>query len=287
MPTARPRSSIVRRRRTSCRSCATRSGRMLAGTESPGRLYRFDANDKPFVLLDSGLDRAARRSRNGDDGAIFAAALSRGDDASSASENRSAVAPRSRRVTTASHVDQRGSATLHHQAAGRRSFASTRAARGNPFWDAPDVIYDIAVQGRRQPARGQRTRRTPVHDSAGPPGVPATRASTRSRSRGSSGRRPARTGGDGHGESRPRRSRSAPRAQSPASYVSPVRDTKSASTWGTIRWEAAGAVALYSRGPATRKSRTTRGATGPARTRTRRRCDPESRRRDFCSGRPC
>jgi hypothetical protein len=38
-----------------------------------------------------------------------------------------------------------------------------------------------------------------------------------------------------------------PAEQSPASYVSPVRDTKSASTWGAIRWEATGPVVLFSR----------------------------------------
>jgi hypothetical protein len=35
--------------------------------------------------------------------------------------------------------------------------------------------------------------------------------------------------------------------QSPASYRSPVRDTRSVATWGLIRWDASGPVALFSR----------------------------------------
>ena len=42
--------------------------------------------------------------------------------------------------------------------------------------------------------------------------------------------------------------------QSPATYVSPVRDTKSPSAWGTIRWESLGEVALYSRAGNTDKA---------------------------------
>ena len=44
-------------------------GRMLAGTESPGRLYRFESDDRPFVLLESGVTelRAAVASQDGID----------------------------------------------------------------------------------------------------------------------------------------------------------------------------------------------------------------------------
>jgi hypothetical protein len=44
-----------------------------------------------------------------------------------------------------------------------------------------------------------------------------------------------------------------PAAQSPATYISPVRDTKSASNWGTIRWEAVGGVTLFTRSGNTEK----------------------------------
>jgi hypothetical protein len=43
------------------------------------------------------------------------------------------------------------------------------------------------------------------------------------------------------------------RTQSPATYISPVRDTKSVSTWGILRWEAIGAVELYTRSGNTEK----------------------------------
>src|SRR5262249_23386696 len=41
--------------------------------------------------------------------------------------------------------------------------------------------------------------------------------------------------------------------QSPATYLSPVRDTKSASTWGEIRWESTGTVTLQTRSGNTEK----------------------------------
>jgi len=41
--------------------------------------------------------------------------------------------------------------------------------------------------------------------------------------------------------------------QASASYVSPVRDTKSVSTWGLIRWEGTGAVTIHTRSGNTEK----------------------------------
>src|SRR4029079_17417137 len=43
------------------------------------------------------------------------------------------------------------------------------------------------------------------------------------------------------------------RIQSPASYVSAVRDTKSVSKWGILRWESTGGVALFTRSGNTEK----------------------------------
>jgi hypothetical protein len=76
-------------------------GRMLAGTESPGRLYRFDSSDKPFVLLDTGL--AELRAVSSDaSGVLFAAAVAKGEESASAGETTSvavtlAAAPTSAR----------------------------------------------------------------------------------------------------------------------------------------------------------------------------------------------
>jgi hypothetical protein len=57
-------------------------GRMLVGTESPGRLYRFGSDDRPFAVLDSGLTEI-RAVAAAADGVVYAAALNRGDDAGS------------------------------------------------------------------------------------------------------------------------------------------------------------------------------------------------------------
>src|SRR6185503_15755579 len=59
------------------------TGRMLAGTESPGRLYRFDAGDKPFVILDAGAAEV-KATASDTSGAIYAAAVTKSDDASGA-----------------------------------------------------------------------------------------------------------------------------------------------------------------------------------------------------------
>ena len=64
------------------------SGRILAGTESPGRLYRLDANDRPFVLLDSGLAEL-RAVSNAPNGVIYAAGVAKGDESSPGGETTS------------------------------------------------------------------------------------------------------------------------------------------------------------------------------------------------------
>ena len=55
-------------------------GRVLAGTDSPGRLYRLE-NDRPFVLLDSGLAELRAISTT-PDGVIYAAAVAKAEGAS-------------------------------------------------------------------------------------------------------------------------------------------------------------------------------------------------------------
>src|SRR4029453_8339787 len=53
-------------------------GRIMAGTETPGRLYRLDASGRPFVMLDSGLTEL-RASAVGEGAVGFAAAGGTGD----------------------------------------------------------------------------------------------------------------------------------------------------------------------------------------------------------------
>ena len=219
------------------------SGRMLAGTESPGRLYRFDANDRPFVLLDSGLAEL-RAIAVGATGTIFAAALNRSDDATGAAES-SAVA--SAMVTTSPPAGGAPTSSATSTAPGRRSviFRIDPTGSWESYWESPDLIYDIAMQsdGGLLVATGPEGRLYIVQPDrqvflytgvdakqitrlVTPPGgalsVMATANPGRVISMGSA-------------------------RQSPATYVSPVRDTKSAATWGTIRWEAAGPIVLYTR----------------------------------------
>ena len=131
-------------------------------------------------------------------------------------------------------------------AASRRSTIYKIDASGSweSFWESPDAIYDIAVQpdGSLLVASGPEGRLYTVQSDRQvflytgvdakqitrlivPPGRAAVMATAN----------PGRLIAMG------------PAAQSPATYVSPVRDTHSASTWGAIRWEATGAVKLFTR----------------------------------------
>jgi hypothetical protein len=216
------------------------SGRMLAGTESPGRLYRFEG-DKPFVLLDSGLTelRAVATAPNG---VLFAAAVARGDESAAGGGEAASVA------IAAPPSAAAGSAPSAAPAA-RRSVVYRIEASGTwePVWETPDVVYDVAASTdggvlaasgpdgrlyRIQPSRevllltGVDARQVTRFAPGPPGGSPAAFATAN----------PGRVvaiADVAH--------------QSPATYVSPVRDTKSVATWGMIRWESSGSVVLYTR----------------------------------------
>ena len=53
-------------------------GRLLAGTESPGRVFRIDPAGKPFVILDSSFNeiRTIRVDKDGTDAGSGSAAVS-------------------------------------------------------------------------------------------------------------------------------------------------------------------------------------------------------------------
>ncbi len=215
-------------------------GRLLAGTETPGRLYRLDANDRPFVLIDSGLTELSAVAV-GSDGAIYAAAIARGEESSSPGESAtvalaSAPPPAPGTTSTSSSPPSRRSVVYRVDASG--SYES--------FWETPDVVYDLAASGdgvvaatgpearlyRLNGARQvqlvggvdakQITRLLP---GSRPDGFPAALAAAN----------PGRVVALGNGTA------------TPASYVSPVRDTKNVSTWGLIRCEATAGVTLYTR----------------------------------------
>lgn len=223
------------------------SGRMLAGTESPGRLYRFDANDRPFVLLDSGLTEL-RAIAFGAGGVIYAAALNRGDDTASGGVELSSVAAATPPPSGSQPSGTGGSTPAPHRSV---IFKIDPNGSWESFWETQDLIYDIGVpadgnvlvstgpEGRLYTV--QQNREVFLHT-----GVDA-RQITRLLVPGGRTASVMATANPG------RVITMGPSEQSPGTYVSPVRDTKSASTWGAIRWEAAGPVVLSTRSGNTEK----------------------------------
>jgi sugar lactone lactonase YvrE len=223
-------------------------GRMLAGTASPGRLYRFDAEDRPFVVLDSGLAelRAVAPYPNG---TIYAAAVAEADGGSGGGEPASvavtltAAKPAAAGASVSS--DSSSEAGSDTSAPPRRSalFRIDPSGTWEAVWNAPDVIYDIAARDDGVlVATGPSGRLYKVdqnRDISLLTGVDAKQITRFTRGTGSvaafATANPGRVMVMGSG------------VQSPATYLSSVRDTQSAATWGLIRWEASGSVALATR----------------------------------------
>lgn len=214
-------------------------GRMFAGTESPGRLYRFAADDRPFVVLDSGMTEL-RAAAVDPGGTIYAAAVTRGDDAAPSGGETTTVAVTMPPPSTASGAS---SAPSRRSALYRIDPSGTWEA----VWETPDVIYDIAIadDGGVLAATGPEGRLYRVErgrDVLLLTGVDAKQI-TRFAGAPKPGARiaafatanPGRVMAPGPGD------------QTTSSYVSSVRDSKSVATWGLIRWEGAGQVALYTR----------------------------------------
>ena len=218
-------------------------GRMLAGTESPGRLYRFEAGDRPFVLLDTGQSEL-HAIVSAPDGATYAAALSRGDEGHGGGGGGEVVS-----VVAAIGQTAGGAGTAPSPAGADHQQSTIFKVEANgsweTFWESSDLIYDVALQrdGSLLVASGPEGRLYTVQPDRQvflytgvdaqqitrlvvPPGANSAVMATAN---------PGRVISLG------------PAAQSPATYISPVRDTKSASTWGAVRWEASGGVSLFSR----------------------------------------
>lgn len=217
-------------------------GRMLAGTESPGRLYRFDATDRPFVLLDSGLAELRAVSR-GANGVIFAAGVTKGDESAAAGETPTVAITMASTATTGATPAPSASA-----ATARRSviFRIEPDGRWEEIWATADVIYDVAAQadGGVLVATGPEGRLYRISTSLDVSlftGVDAKQI-TRFAPPASDGAvaafataNPGRVMAIGVGE------------QSSSRYLSSVLDTKSVATWGVVRWDATGDVALATR----------------------------------------
>jgi len=217
-------------------------GRVLAGTETPGRLYRFETGDRPFVLLDSGLTQLAAIAVS-PAGVVYAAAIAKGDEASSSAGESASVA-----IATAPPPTP-GASTSTSSGSGRKSVIYRIDSSGTyeTFWETSDVVYDLAASGD-----------TGVIVATGPEG----RVYRIDRNRqvqlvgGVDAKQVTRLVGAARGGDMPVALATAnpgrvvaigTATQSPASYTSPVRDTKSVSLWGLIRWEATGNVQLFMR----------------------------------------
>jgi hypothetical protein len=218
------------------------SGRMLAGTESPGRLYRFAADDRPFVLLDSGMTEL-RAAVSDASGVVYAAGVARGDDSAAASGETTSVAVSMPPPSTP------GSTPASTSAPSKRStlFRIDPSGTWEAIWDTPDVIYDIAVADDGVLAatgpEGRLYRVDKNRDVLLLTGVDAKQI-TRFASAPKSGARIA-----AFATANPGRVMAPGGAadQNSVTYVSSVRDSKSVATWGLLRWESAGPVALYTR----------------------------------------
>jgi hypothetical protein len=217
-------------------------GRMLAGTESPGRLYRFGPDDRPFALLDSGLPEL-RAVAVSTDGVIYAAAISKADDAGASESAVPSVAAISAPAPTSG-------ATPAAAPPARRSvlFRIDTSGTWEPLWESTDVIYDLAAadNGAVIAATGQEGRLYRIERDREVlllTGVDA-RQITRFAGRAKPGAQvpvlatanPGRIMAPASG---------AP--ATPATYTSPVRDTKNIATWGLIRWEAGPGITLSTR----------------------------------------
>ena len=215
-------------------------GRMLAGTDSPGRLYRLEANDRPFVMLDTGLAEL-RAIASTADGITYAAAVAKAEGASSGAESASVAAATP--PTARGGTESPSSSTPPRRAV---LYRIDSTGVWEAIWESPDVIYDLAAM-----ADGS------VLAATGPGGrlykvLPTREVLLYS---GVDAKQITRFGGRPSGSATPPFATANPGrvivagtgTQSPATFISPPRDTKSISTWGLIRWEGAGAVTLFTR----------------------------------------
>ena len=230
----------------------TKTGELIAGTESPGRVFRIDPSGKAFVLLESPF-REIHAVRLAEDGTIYAVAVngtqggeSRATDPLPAEPARPPVPSVSTEITAMTVIEGPVSSSGGSQSVRPSRRAAARGAiyriRPDGLWDAmwdsgDDAPYDLVIEPSRQPARrhrdrGQdlpRQRRSGARDAAGP-------RARRGRSRRFSANR--RDGSSARRAIRESSSRSPPRRRARGTYESDVRDAGTVASWGVIRWRA-------------------------------------------------
>jgi hypothetical protein len=221
------------------------AGRMLAGTESPGRLYRFDASDRPFVMLDTGMSELRAISSTAA-GVVFAAGVAKGSETTTGGETTSVAVTLAATATTGAAAGTGGSSTSSTPPRRSVVYRIEPDGRWEEIWTTADVVYDLAAQtdGNLLVATGPEGRLYSIDgnlDVALFTGVDARQitafatsgpgASIAAFATANPGRLVAVGAGD----------------QPLARYTSAVRDTESIATWGLLRWEATGLVELQTR----------------------------------------
>ncbi len=221
-------------------------GRVLAGTDSPGRLYRLDDTLRPFVLLDAGLSELRAVTALAD-GLLVAAAVGRDGQSTSPGETTSVA------VTVASGASPSPTPSEETSTAVQsRVFRIAPDGTWEAIWETSDLIYDVAAADDGQVLvatgpEGRLYRLGPDRAVSLLTGVDAGQITRFSRRSGTGEVEAFATANPG------RVITLGAEAQSPATYYSPVHDTRTVATWGVIRWESDGAVALSTRSGNTAK----------------------------------
>ena len=225
-------------------------GRMLAGTEAPGRLYRFDASGRPFVMLDSGLTELRAASVN-DAGVVFAAAVARGDEPAGGEPSSVASALALAAPATGGTPPSPSSAPTSRKSVVYRIEPS---GTWESMWETSDLVYDVAAtdDGGVLVATGPEGRLFKVERTREV--LLLTGVDAKQITRFASGGTPKVRRLSAFATATPGRVVSVGTGvQSPATYVSSVRDSKSVASWGLIRWEGAGTVQMFTRSGNTEK----------------------------------
>ena len=229
-------------------------GHLLVGTESPGRLFRLDANGKPFVLLDSPYNEI-HTLRLDPKGVIYAAAVSGagGSTPSTPPSNPEPSTPPTATVSVSTEITaiaivdatpQGGTSTPSAPERTNTGPSAGAVYRITPegVWDLiwssrEDSPYDVALEpdGSVLVATGNKGK---IYRLSGDPLQPTllTRATAQQVTallRDSQGRVTFTTSNPG------KILRLSPNRADRGTYTSDVRDAQTVATWGAIRWQAA------------------------------------------------
>lgn len=215
------------------------TGRVLAGTEGPGRLYRFDANDRPTALLDTGLAELRAISTT-PDGVTFAVALAGDSDSSSDAGTASTTS------LGASASSSSASSSSSAAAPPSRKSVLFRLAPNStpePLWETSDIVYDIdaAPDGSVLAATGPDGHLFSIRPDGADVLINGVDAHQVTRIARAGARKLLATANPGRVQAM---------GDSPAdtgTFLSPARDAKVTAAWGSLRWEATGAVSLFTR----------------------------------------